>query len=188
MTSVFHNLALKILLFTNGLVLTATSMLGPIYAIFVDEIGGNILDAGVTVAVYAATAGVTSLLVGHWVDRVKEKELVIVLGYVIIGTGFLMFMGVQSIPALILVQMVIGFGEALYNPAFDAVYSQHLDKKKTGIQWGAWEAMDYFTWAIGALIGGWFVSLFGFKFLFLIMAILAFSAALYIFFTPRKVL
>jgi hypothetical protein len=39
------NKSIKILLFSNALVLVSAAMLGPIYAIFVEKVGGDILDA-----------------------------------------------------------------------------------------------------------------------------------------------
>jgi len=36
---------LKILLVTNGLILLSGAMIGPIYAIYVKKIGGDLLDA-----------------------------------------------------------------------------------------------------------------------------------------------
>lgn len=43
---------IKILLFTDGLVLVAAAMLAPIYAIFVEKIGGDLLDASLAGAIY----------------------------------------------------------------------------------------------------------------------------------------
>ena len=89
---------------------------------------------------------------------------------------------------LLLVQIVISFGEAVYAPAFDAVYSKHLDGRKAGQQWGAWESLNYFTTAIGAVAGGIIVTQFGFNMMFIIMAILCLGSAIYIYRLPRRAL
>ena len=41
------NKRVKVLLVTNSVILLSVAMLGPIYALFVDEIGGSLLDASV---------------------------------------------------------------------------------------------------------------------------------------------
>ena len=104
--------AIKILLFTNSFVLFAGFMIGPIYAIFVEDIGGDLLDAGLTTGIFAVAAGITTLVAGRFADRVKESELMVVAGYIIMGGGFLMYMLVDSIWMLFVVQAIIGFAEA----------------------------------------------------------------------------
>jgi len=163
-------------------------MLGPIYALFVEKVGGDLMDASISGGIFALVAGLTSLISGKYSDKIKENELIVVLGYLIIGFGFLLYFWVSSIFFLFIVQAIIGLGEAIYSPAFDAVYSKHLDGHKSGRQWGAWESMNYFTMAIGSVVGGSLVTIFGFQILFLIMAILCFSSAIYIFHLKRSTL
>jgi predicted MFS family arabinose efflux permease len=188
MKRLFFNRALRILLSTNSMILMAAAMLGPIYALFVEKIGGDLMDASIAGGIFALAAGLTTLISGKYSDKVKETELIVVLGYAIMGMGFSLYIWVNSIMFLFMVQIVIGLGEAIYAPAFDAVYSKHLDGHRSGTQWGAWESMHFFTTAIGAVIGGSIVTLFGFQTLFAIMAILCFSSALYIFHLKRRVL
>lgn len=182
------NKALRILLFTNGLILIASAMFGPIAAIFVEKIGGNLLDASFAGAVYALAAGITVFLSGKYSDRIRQQELVVVIGYLIMGVGFFLYTQVQNIFSLLAVQALIGFGEALYSPSFDAVYSKHLTDHKEGTQWGAWESLNYFTATFGAVVGGAIVTTLGFNALFLSMSVLGFASALYIFKLPRNVL
>lgn len=188
MKRLFFNKALRILLSTNAMILMAGAMLGPIYALFVEKAGGNLIDASIAGGIFAFAAGLTTLISGKYSDKIKENELIIVLGYAIMGLGFFLYIWVNSIIFLFMVQAVIGLGEAIYSPAFDAVYSKHLDGHKSGTQWGAWESMNYFTTSIGAIIGGGLVTLFGFKILFVVMAMLCFLSALYIYSRKRKVL
>ena len=170
------------------MILMAAAMLGPIYALFVEKVGGDLMDASIAGAIFAFVAGLTTLVSGKYSDKIKENELIIVLGYAIMGVGFLLYFWVTSVVFLFIVQAIIGLGEAIYAPAFDAVFSKHIDGHKSGTQWGAWEASNYFTTAIGAIVGGGLVTLFGFKTIFVIMAMLCFSSAIYIYRLKRNVL
>lgn len=188
MKKIFFNRALRILLTTDGLVRLSNAMMGPIYALFVAKIHGSILDAGLTAGIFALTAGLATLVSGRFADKIRENELIIVLGYSLIAAGYFLYLFVNSISLLFLVQVIIGLGEAVYVPAFDAVYSKHLDSKRFGRQWGAWEAMNYLVYALGAISGGILVEFFGFTVIFLIMMILCLGSAAYLFFLPRSVL
>lgn len=182
------NKAIRVMLVTNALILIAGAMLGPIYALYVEKVGGDLLDASLAGCVFALAAGITVLLCGKYSDRVPQKRYIVAGGYGIMGLGFLLYTQVDSVIFLLMVQMLIGLGEALYNPPFDAIYSEHLDEGQYSTEWGAWEAMKYFTTALGAILGGVIVTKFGFNPLFIIMATLCFISAFYIYFLPRKVL
>lgn len=182
------NKALNILLITNSVILLAGATLGPIYAIYVEKVGGDLLDASLTSGVFAVVAGITVILSGKYADRMKQPELVIIAGYLIVGAGYLLYMFVDSIWFLLLVQIVLGFGEAIYNSPFDKLYSGHLDLGRSGEEWGLWEALRYFAIAIGAILGGFIVTRFGFNILFVLMAGLCFISAGYIYRLPRRVL
>lgn len=188
MRILFMNRALRILLWTNGLILFAGAMLGPIYALYVEKVGGDLLDASFAGAIYAVAAGFTTLFSGTYSDKVKNDELIVVAGYIIVGIGFLAYLIVNSVLMLFVVQVIIGLGEAVYSPAYDSIYSKHLDGHKSGKQWGAWESMAYFIIAIGAVLGGYIVTKVGFNAMFILMALLCFASAVYILRLPRKIL
>ena len=180
--------SLKILLATNGLILLTGAMLGPIYALFVERIGGSILDVGIAGSIFALVAGITTIISGKYTDKIKESELIIVFGYLLLGVGFFLYSKVNSIYTLFLVQIIIGFGEAVYSPAFDSVYTKHMGKKVTGKLWGLWEGMNYFVIAAGSVSGAFIAFNYGFNALFFIMSSISVISALYIFFLPRKIL
>lgn len=104
------------------------------------------------------------------------------------GIGFFLYMFVNSTWFLFGVQILIGFADAIIWPAFDVLYTKHTTKTKIGREWGAWEAMDYFSATVGAFIGGAIATFFGFNAVFLVMGILCFASAIYIYHLPRKAL
>lgn len=188
MKKFFLNKALRILLATNSLILIAVAMLGPIYALFVETIGGDLLDASFAGATFALAAGLTTLVSGKLSDKVKENKIIVVIGYLLMSLGFFLYTQVETMCFLLVVQIILGLGEAIYSPAFDDEFSRHLDKGKAASEWGLWESMNYFAIAVGAIIGGYIVNKFGFSTMFIVMGSLCFISATYIFFLPKKVL
>jgi len=170
------------------MILVATALFGPIYALFVKEIGGGLIDAGIAFGVFSFTAGLVTLVSGTLSDKVKEVELVIVLGFIVTSVGFLSYIFVDSMTGLLIAQIIVGLGTAIKYPAFDAVYSKHLDDGLGGREWGAWESMYYFTTAFGAVAGGYLATEFGFNAIFITMAVLSFLGGLFIYMLPRKLL
>ena len=184
----FFNRPLRILLATNAMILVAVAMLGPIYALFVEEIGGDLLDAAFTGGIFALAAGLTTLVAGRYIDKVKRDELIVVLGYVVVGVSFFLYTQVSSIMTLFMVQILIGFGEAIYSPAFDTLYTRHITAAKAGREWGAWESVNYLSMAVGAFVGGFVVHRFGFNALFIIMGTLSLLSAAYVYNLPKRTL
>lgn len=182
------NRAIRVLLFTNAMILLAGAMLGPIYALFVEEVGGDLLDASVAGGLFALAAGLTTFISGKVSDQIRHSEKIMVFGYAVMGLGFLFYRWTDSVWMLFVIQVLIGFGEAIYSPPFDQIYSKHLARTKAGEQWGAWEAMNYFMAAIGAFLGGLIVHRFGFDVLFVTMAVLCFTSAFYLLFLPTRTL
>ncbi|MDO8424476.1 MAG: MFS transporter [bacterium] len=183
------SIALKILLASDGLVILAGAMLGPIYALFVEEIGGDILTAGISFAVFSLVMGILILVFGKIEDSFwEEKKLWICLGYLLMAVGFFSYLFVKSPSHLFIVQVILGIGGAIQTPAYSAVYSKNLDHKKPAFQWGAWDAIRNFATALGALAGAALVTVFGFNILFVIMGFLALFSGAIIFFAPRKML
>ncbi len=181
------NHSLKILVGTNAIILTAAAMLGPIYALFIEEIGGDLMDAAIAGAIFALAAGVTTLISGKYADHIEKKRIV-AFGYLLMALGFFLLAWAQSIYTLFAIQALIGLGEAIYSPPFDALYSNHLDAHKQGRQWSIWESTNYFTMVIGALIGGYIATELGFSALFYTMAALCSVSAIYLLVLPKRIL
>jgi MFS family permease len=164
-------MGLKILLFAEACLTIAAGMLGPIYAVFVEEIGGNILDASSAWAVFMLTMGIIVLMIGRWEDKLKHQEKMVIIGYVVRAVGYLGYIFVYNQPALLLVQIMLGLGGALNIPAYDALYTKFLDRGKEASEWADWEAMYYIMTAFAALSGGVLAYYYGFRILFMIMFI-----------------
>ncbi len=160
----------RILLITDTLYILAGGFLGPIYALYVEKIGGDLLDASLTFALFMGTSGIVVFLFSLWEDKNKHQEKFVILGYLFGVIGYLMYLFVNSPVHLFAVQIVLGLSASLKDPSYDALFSEY-GRKHLALAWGEWEAMDYFSLAASALVGGYIVVLFGFQTLFYIMII-----------------
>lgn len=176
---------MRALLIADGIVLTAAAMLAPIYAVFVDKVGGDIFDAGITAAALAFGAGISAFAAGKYTDRLQNKRMIIVFGMVVMGVGFLLYLLARDVWTLAAIQLFIGLVEPLYSPAYDTLYSRNIVRQNEAEAWATWTALDYFATGAGALIGAWVVVQFGFESLFILMASLCFISAIYVLRLPK---
>ncbi|MDD5290590.1 MAG: MFS transporter [Patescibacteria group bacterium] len=182
------NRSLKILVSINLVFVFGAALLGPLYAIFVKNIGGNILDIGWTFSVYMITIGVMAYIGGRLGDKIKESEYLVAAGYFIRAIGFFSYTLIASPGQLLILQFFLGIGEAIANPAFKSIYSLHLDSNKSSTQWGVWESLFSITVGIATLAGAFIAQYFGFNVLFYAMSSLAFAAFILLMIQPRKLL
>jgi len=168
---------IKILLVADAWANLALGMIGPIYAIFVEKIGGDILDASWAYFVFTFTSGVVMYLISRWENRVYHKERLIAIGYGITAIGCFSYIFVNSQFTLLVTQVILGFSVAIISPAFDALYAHYVNVKSDASDWGAWEAMGYLVAALAALAGGYIAYGFGFRALFITMFIFALLGA-----------
>ena len=164
---------LKLFLAANSFFLLAAGMLGPIYALFVKEIGGGVLVAGSSWAIFMIVSGLGIFIMGGIQDNIKKDKLVIIIGYALESLGFLGYFFVSNVIHLFMVQLLLGISMVIQTPVFDSFYTKYLEKGRFASQWSAWEGMYFTITGVAALIGAFLVKIFGFKVLFLIMFFLS---------------
>jgi len=164
---------LKIILATTSLFALAGEMFGPIYAVFVKEIGGDLLTAGGAYGLFAFSTGLLMFLIAKYEDRVKHQERLIVFSNSIMCIGFLGYLFISKPIHLFIVQIILGVSSAIGSPVYSAVYSRAVDKKRAAFHWGAWESLWYMVAGMAAIIGGYLANLYGFRFIFVIMFVIS---------------
>ena len=164
---------LKLFLVANSFFLLAAGMLGPIYALFVKEIGGGILVAGSSWAIFMIVSGLGIFIMGKIQDNMKKDKPVIITGYALESLGFLGYFFVSDVIHLFIVQFLLGISMVIQVPVFDSFYTKYLEKGRFASQWSAWEGLYFTITGVAALVGAFLVEIFGFKILFLIMFFLS---------------
>ncbi len=173
------NKILKTLLRIDFLSIFSLGLLGPIYAIYVFQIGGDILEVSGAWAAYLFTIAIVMYIMGKLGGRQKFQNYFIISGYGIRSIGIIGYLFVTNPFTLFLVQVMIGIGAAVSTPAYDSIYSSNLDKGKYASEWGVWESMNNVSLGLSALAGGAIASFFGFNALFIAMFAISLIATAY---------
>ena len=159
---------LRILLVGSFIWYFGEGLLGPLYAVFAQTIGGNILDITWAWAVYLIFAGIFSILVGKLADGLDRAKIMIA-GYALNVVATFGYLWVNSPARLFVVQFVLGLALALATPTWDGLYSLAEDKKKVCTEWGIAYGGPQIVLGVAAVLGGFIVSEWGFRALFGIM-------------------
>jgi MFS family permease len=168
----------RILLWGSNLWLFADGMLGPLFAVFSQKVGGNVLDISWAWAVYIGVTGVFVIIVGSVSDRVSKEKL-LVAGYALTAVFTFCYLLVSKPIHLLLVQAGLGLALGLSNPTWFALYDLHTHPEHKGFFWGLEDGMGKMITALSILIGGVIVRYGSFRMLFIIMGTIQALAALY---------
>jgi MFS family permease len=145
-------------------------LFAPISAIFVQKIGGSLLDIGFAYALYCIFTGIFVICFGNSKFYKKNIRKMVVFGYAFQSLCYLGYIFVSSPIHLFIVQIFLGMTAGILEPAWDAVFSAKQSEKEEGRSWVMWTGSINFVAGISAIIGSLIAS-FSFNLIFIIMAV-----------------
>lgn len=178
------------LLFIQVFNITASNLLGPVYAVYVKKIGGNLLTAGVAYAISMAVIGTLIVVSGRFASKYHTEKLQLIIGYTLAIFVAFGYMIIRTPFELFLLEILAGLSIAISQPAFSGIYSSRAEVGKHTSSWGDYLGMAYWAAAAASLYAGYVSQRFGFSSLFISMMILnglsALGAIYYYFLTDKK--
>jgi hypothetical protein len=169
---------LKILLLGANIWYFGEGMMGPLFAIFSEKVGGDILDITWAWSTYLVITGLCYIIVGRIINNSPYKAGVMVFGYsmnALLTFGYLL---VDSPIKLFIIQAGLGIAESLGTPAWDALYSKNLDKDLDAYAWGLSTGQSQIVTGIAFAVGGVITHFISFNALFIAMGFMQIIAAL----------
>src|SRR3990167_2426171 len=108
----------RILLYGSNIWYFGEGMLGPLFAVFTERIGGDILDISWAWATYLIITGILYIVVGKYIDGKHSKSKVMVFGYALNAIFTFSFLFVSSPWHLFIVQAGLGVAAAMATPTW----------------------------------------------------------------------
>lgn len=119
----------KILLYGSNWWYFGAGMLGPLFAVFAERIGGDILDIAWVWAVYLVVSGTLIVFIGKISDKKISKEKLMIGGFALNTIFTFAYVLVSSQLGLFIVQAGLGVAHALATPTWSALYAKYEDKR-----------------------------------------------------------
>ena len=172
-----------ILLWSNNLWSFGEGMLGPLFAVFAERVGGNILDITWAWAIYLAVTGVLTIVVGNYSDKVWRwcgRERLLVIGYALNALFTFGYLFVFNATGLFIVQAGLGVALALASPTWSALYDRYSPKEAgKGYSWGLMSGEQRLVLGLAIVVGGFVVSRYSFTALFILMGSIQVAATIF---------
>lgn len=147
-------------------------ILGPIYAYFVLKVGGGILETAGAMAAFSIAGGITTFIVTRLNSSQRFNLWLLGIGWFFWVLSVTSYGFIDSVPKLLLAEILSGLGSAFSSPVFDAEFSEESSHNLL-IGWGNFEAITSIITGIAALVGGSIAYYFGFKALIHLMIVTA---------------
>lgn len=193
MIKVGINKVIRVLSFSDVLLLTGFGFISPIFAIFItDRIqGGNIQVVGFAAAIYWIVKSILQIPLGKYLDKVKGERddlWFVVIGNILAAVAVFGYI-FSSLPLHIyLCQGIYSLGMAMNIPGWSAIFTRHIDKGKEAFEWSARSTFIGIGAGISGALSGILAAKFGFNVLFTVVGIFALASALLPFLIYKQLL
>ncbi|MFA6256635.1 MAG: MFS transporter [Candidatus Absconditabacterales bacterium] len=153
----------RLLLSAYSISMFSEGVLLPIYAVFVQKIGGDILDASGAMAVFLISQGIFTIIIQRLKWTAKHHMTMMIVGWAIWLIGIALYLAVSSTRMLFITQILVAMGNAIADPIFDKELADHTDQNNKLFERGLREGMQDIISGIAAIIGGMIAVFLGFK-------------------------
>jgi len=163
----------QILLAAETIFSLSSAIFGPIFAIYIQNIGGeNILNVGWTFLVFAVMTGLTAVISGKLSDKHGRKKLLLLGAALAIPVPFL-YIFVTDIFQVLALQIINGISSGIVWPAWAAMLAEATQKDKRATQYGYYAAVESMVPGISTMMASAIVYFLGFQMMFLVMGLIS---------------
>ena len=180
------NPIIKFLIISDTILSGAAGLLGPIFALFIEDfiIGGNAATAGIAAGIYLFSKSVLQIPIAHFIDKIRgEKDdfWIMFIFSICIAIIPLFYLIINTPLQLYIIELALGLFTAFTFPTYMAIFTRHIDKEKEGTEWGIYFTLTDIVGAAFSVIGGYVAVSAGFPVLIVVVVLLSLFGTLFLF-------
>lgn len=172
------NPIVRFLIISDILIVGSAGMLGPIFALFIEDFihGSSEAVVGTAAGIYLLTKSIFQIPIATIIDKVrgeKDDYYFMLFFSVLMSLIPLCYLFIDQPWQLYLTQFFLGLFTAMTFPSFMAIFTRHIDKSKEGTEWGVYFTLTDLASAGLATMGGILASSLGFNVLIIVVVMIS---------------
>ncbi len=187
------NKVIKVMIFSDLFLNAGWGLIGPILAVFVvnNVSGGDVKVVGIAAGIYWLVKSFLQIPIASFLDKnhgEKDDLIALVLGTLLAAVTPILYIFATSPWHIYVAQIIHALGMAMAIPSWYAIFGRHIPKKREAVCWGLESSVIGLGAGIAGIAGGILVDIFGFKVLFISVAVLNISAGLLLLLISKNIL
>lgn len=176
------NRVIKHLVISDFILNFAFGLLAPIFAVFIlkNVTGSSLRVVGLATTFYWLSRTLSTVPLSRFMDKTdgeRDEFYFSVIGTFIISSVPLFYLLIKLPWHLYFIQVVYGLANSMAVPAWRILFTDHLDKGKTGFEWSLEDIAIGVSVGISAFLGSLLAEKYGFKPVLITLSSLGYLAA-----------
>lgn len=181
------NNLIKILTFSDVLIISGWGLINPLFAVFVTQQikGGSIELVGLSTSVYLILRASLQLPFARLIDSKKgeiDDFVVMAIGSFLVSLSPFLYIFARTNVHVLLLQGLTGFASAMVSPGWLAIFTRHIDKNSEAEEWGLYNSMVGFAGALAGALSGFLAEKLGFHALYFVVGVISTFGSAFLFF------
>lgn len=176
------NKIIKVLILADFILLTGFGFVLPVFALFITQHiqGGSVMVVGLASFAYWFTLSLVLIPAGRYLDKNRSEKddlYFISIGTALGGIAVFGFIFAYLPWHIYVLQGLYAIGMGMNIPGYTAIFTRHIEKGREALSWSTRASLVGIGAGIAGGLGGIVANFFGFKILFLGVAILLLISA-----------
>lgn len=167
----------RLLLGSSIFIHMGLNILAPVYAIYVQRIGGQLIDASFSIGFYALLRGILYFVFAKLNDRHLPHRPILFGGYMMYAVAYLAYIIIDAPIWLFVIQGWLALADTILNPSWSTVIATSLKTGEERATYAQFYGYRSIFEALGAFLGGIAIVGIGFSWTFALMALFAACSA-----------
>ncbi len=158
------------------------AVVGPFVAVFISQsiTGRTMLIVGTATMVFLITKCALQIPFSRFVDRAPSENFIVGIlsgGYAIVALAPFTLALSTSAWQVLSSQFLLGIGNALTYPSWNALFTHHIDGEQAAFEWSVYDAAIGFGVAAASALGGFVIDRMGFRFAYVAVGVIILASS-----------